>query len=140
VPWNDFVELCSDYRDVKLNEENDLAIYGYPIEIGGGIKNWKAELGVDGIMKTTYQYGFRHPNRLVKIMEKREVLLHKLSSSVGQSGASIILHEKNREVTIIGVHKGHIKTKVNDEDDHLSSVNCGRLLSSSLIKILKKEA
>jgi tetratricopeptide (TPR) repeat protein len=73
--------LCSDYRLKNLSKESDLAIYGYPLEIGGGIKNWKEEMGIDGIARIILQYGFRRTHRFVVIKEAKETLIHEISTN-----------------------------------------------------------
>ena len=46
-----------------------------------------------------------------KIIRSKNQILHKISTKAGQSGSPIIL-VKNNSLSVIGIHKGGIKTVV----------------------------
>ena len=64
--------------------------------------------------------------------EKGE-LIHRVSSLKGQSGAPIIKVEQNKELSIIGIHKGGINVKIGHSK---TTANSGRLLTPELLEIL----
>jgi hypothetical protein len=82
------------------------------------------------------QYGFFRKYRFLQIKEEK-VLLHHISTSEGQSGASIVCPDKQGRLVIIGVHKGSLYTVVDGKDIKASH---GRLLTPEVIATLEKEA
>jgi hypothetical protein len=73
---SDFIPLCGDYLQLKLKEESELNIYGYPNSKMSSIKK------ANGIVKTAQQYGSTANHRLLKVHEKngRAKIIHQISA------------------------------------------------------------
>ena len=63
----------------------------------------------------------------MEVRKEKGELIHRVSSLKGQSGAPIIKVGQNKELSIIGIHKGRIKD---------CCANSGRLLTPELLEIL----
>jgi tetratricopeptide (TPR) repeat protein len=135
VPAKEFLPLTIDHRKMEIGEETELHIWGYPKSIKE-VKNLEVKKGLDGMVKSIYQYGFFRKYRFIKI-RKEKVLIHQISTGEGQSGASIVCPDKQGRLVIVGVHKGGLYTVVEGED---IKANHGRLFTPEVIAALEKEA
>lgn len=72
--------------------------------------------------------------KIVEVKKEKGELIHQISTEKGQSGAPIVLENEDHELQIVGIHKGGVKT------EKYGDANSGRLITSSLINIIKLEA
>jgi V8-like Glu-specific endopeptidase len=82
-----------------------------------------------------HQWGLiRGKDRVEQIKKKRGKIIHKISTDKGQSGSAIFLIDKERNFSIVGVHKGEVDRK--DCNNEIRKFNVGRLLTEELINKL----
>lgn len=102
-----FIPLKSNFNSVEEGEK--ICIIGY------NGKELHSSDPSDPYKLTLYQYGLIRSNeRIVSIDTKEGVILHKISTVAGQSGAPIILIDQNEKMWIVGVHKGGVKKIVDN--------------------------
>ena len=125
---NNFLPLCADLSDIKTAKVN---IFGYPeqptnyLPVDEEGTNWKA-----------YQFGLTKTGQVLKISNSKANLIHMISTKKGQSGAPIIMEDRQGKLLIVGIHTG----SVNKQSLHVQAANAGRIVTPGLMATLQKEA
>lgn len=82
------------------------------------------------------QYGLSRVGKIGEIRETKGEIIHFISTLEGQSGAPIVMINKDNSIIVVGIHKGGIETKLKGRR---VLANVGRLIDIELIMVLKRE-
>ena len=90
--------MLSSITEEQLTSE--ISIYGYPRS--------KYEIQ-SGDLKQVKQHGLTKKGYVLELQEEAGFMVHRISTEEGQSGAPVILKNKNGKLILIGIHNGSLK-------------------------------